>query len=218
MTIGALSLGHHGMIRTVLPLLVIAGASRVAHADERELALHAEAGPAVLLVEDAQDRGSSGTAPAGRLSIRGSYGLTDHLAIEADLGFVAAIGAEYADQMFAGRTGTLAQDERALRVTVGGTWRLGVRWIPTLTAHVGYQHRWIVGACIEENGSCVSDTIPTRSLNDLVVTAGLGLDYRINARWVVGLSAQVTHAFNLDGNAFESIEIPLAAGYYWYGP
>jgi hypothetical protein len=112
--------------------------------------------------------------------------------------------------------GTSHFDLRALRVTGGMTARFGARWIPTATVAAGYQHRLLTGGMLIDDERVLVDYLPTESSSDLLVMAGVGLEYRIDRHFIVGLSAQLVHAFALGGKAFDGVEIPLRVSYSWY--
>lgn len=198
-----------------LALVVVLAPPQRASADEREGSLHLEVAPAVVRAEDAQGLGAHANHVGGRVSFRGTYGVSDRLAIEVGAGGLWASG-EIPDQSYMGHDGTLAQDELSLRITAGASLRFGVEWVPTLTAQVGYQRRMFMKAALVDAAGFETDTIDTAGLNDLLVLGGVGLDYRLNARWAIGGSIQVVHAFSLDGNSFDSIEVPLHVAYYSY--
>lgn len=203
--------------RALVALSVLLAAAPAARGDERELAIHLDLAPAAAFTEDAQDAGATAVVPGGRVGGRASWGLTDTWALELGLAGFLAPGGEFADQMRNARTGTLVQDEQAFRATVGATLRLGVAWIPTLTAHVGYQRRTLADAVLTNGaGVAIDEPMPDRSIHDLVIVGGVGLDRRLGARWVAGLSVHVVYAIPVSGNTFASLEIPFTVAYYWY--
>lgn len=206
--------------------MTIAAATRAAaaRADAEEASLSLDLGPAALRIEDPQDQGATDTVPGLRLVVRGTYapgdykGLGDYWALEVGAGFVMGNGATYPDQDVPGvGVRSIIQDERALRLTAGVTARLGVRFIPTVTALVGYQHRFLTNVTLQDpQTGFATGTLPDGAANDLLAGLGVGLEYRHDSHWIFGVSVQLLHGFSLDGNAFDAVEVPVTAAYYWY--
>lgn len=200
---------------TVVSTCLLAGGQ--AYADDDEASVHLDVAPALLSIEDPQERDARDVVPAFRLGLRATWGVSDTYAVEVQGAFLAGRGAEFADQVLpSGSVGTIVQDMNAVRVTAGATARLGVRWIPTITAHAGFQYRLLPdGFAISDNGLRLGQ-VPGGSRADLVVLFGAGIDYRFDAHWIAGISVQLVHGFPLDANGYDSIEIPVHLSYYWY--
>lgn len=143
----------------------------------------------MLSIEDPQEHGTRDSLPALRLGLRATWGLSDTYAVEVEGSFLSSNGAKFAHQMLpSGSVGTIVQDERAARIMAGVTARLGVRWIPTLTAHAGFQYRLLPdGFAVAENGSSLGE-VPGGARADVVVLLGAGIDYRWSAHWIAGVS------------------------------
>src|SRR5687767_14274185 len=192
--------------------------ARVAWADAEEVSLHLEAGPTILRGEAPRFSSDTSTRPGGAGSVRLTYGLTDLLAAEVALGTAIAEAFEYANQDGGEGLGmgTSHFDLRAVRATVGVSARFGARWIPTATVAAGYQQRFLTGGAFIDGERVLVDYLSTETASDLLVMASVGLEYRIDRHFMVGLSAQVVHAFALGGPAYDGVEIPLRVSYSWY--
>lgn len=186
-------------------------------ADEDELSVHLETGPALTWVEDARDAGAMGTMPGGRFGFRVTYGLSDLVAAEVILGGIVGGDVAFPNQpLETGQRATLHQREQAVRATAGVTARFGVEYIPTFTAHLGYQLRRLPeGFFADDRGLSIGAT-PARRLHDLVVLFGAGLDYRIDAHWICGTSVQLVQVVAPATNRFTAVELPLHVSYYFY--
>jgi hypothetical protein len=114
--------------------------------------------------------------------------------------------------------GELRERQGAARLTIGLSARLGVRWIPTITAFAGFQHRWF----FDKRGLRGGQPVPPPAVaaatgaNDLVFGVGVGLDFRLGARWIFGVSLQVVQAVSLDQTHATSVELPASGAYYSY--
>jgi hypothetical protein len=212
----------------LLVVSCIAATPGSASADEDELAVSLDVGPAAVFVQDVvaatRDGSRAGVLVGGRVA----YGVADWLAVEGRIGYLRADGARTGDVTFQGKRGDLEQDVRALRVAAGGELRLGVAWIPTLAAHAGYQYRsageaWLFDPAVAppaSNGLCESGNTanpcpPGRDGSELVLEGSAGLEHRFGVHWVAGLS--VAYARSLGGfDDFASLEIPLRVSYYTY--
>ena len=71
------------------------------------------------------------------------------------------------------------------------------------------------GATFEPTGDVPDDHGAAMSV-DLTATARLGFDYRINRRWIAGLTVGATQAIPFGGPSFQSVEGQLEVAYYWY--
>jgi len=196
------------LLVTLLPALALA--------DEYEASVHLEGGPAAMRLEGPLDDGVTAGVVGARVGARATYGLTHTWAAEATLGALIGKGAEFEDQELPSEgRGTAIKDPRAVRFTAGVTARLGVRFIPTLTAHIGIQQTFLSGGYSLAGGGAVA-ALSDRSSTDLLAVVGAGLDYRVNARWIAGVSAQLVHAVSLSGNSYDAFEVPIHLSYYWY--
>jgi hypothetical protein len=207
-------------------LAALAPWPRTAHADESEASVHGEVGPAVVRtrVSDAGHASAPTLAPneaeitrALRLSLRGSWGLSDTWALEVGAGALVTGTIEAPGPPVPGGTSSIYRERPvALRGTLGLTARLGVQWIPTVSIFGGYQLRLATGRTqVSSSGSQVAAYDVDRS-SDVLVGAGVGLDYRFGARWVGGISIQAVHAFAMDGTSYDAIEVPIWLAWYWY--
>jgi hypothetical protein len=190
----------------------------LAYADAEEATLNVEGGVAVFRGETPVFSSDTTTRPGGAGGVRLTYGLTDLLAAEVGVGTAIGAAFEYRDQdggEMLGR-GTSHYDLRAVRATAGVTARFGARWIPTANLALGYQHRSLTGGAFIDENRVLIDEIPGDSSSDLLVCAGVGLEYRIDRRFLVGVSAQLVHAFALGGPAFDAVEVPVRVSYAWY--
>jgi hypothetical protein len=207
------------LVQLHLAVLAAALAPSVAFADAEEATLVGEAGLAMVRGTSPVYTDAATTRPGAAGGVRLTYGLSDLLT--ADVAFGAAVieALEYAEQDTEfGMGTTIHHDLRAMRATVGATARFGARWIPTASLAVGYQHRFLTG------GSVINDPEQRRQLgvfddesaNDILVLAGIGLEYRLSRHLLVGVSAQVVHAFAIGGASFDAVEVPIHVSYSWY--
>lgn len=200
----------------LLAFLAAAAASDVAWADAEEATLAAEGGPSFIRGSSPEYTSATTTRPGGSGGVRLTYGLSDLLAADLSVGTAIAEALEYDEQDTAYGRGTIHHDLRALRVMTGATARFGARWIPTASVAVGYQHRLLTGGAVIDEGRRQLGTFDDEAGNDLLVSAGVGLDYRLGRHLVIGLSAQAIHAFAINGSSFDSFEVPLRVSYSWY--
>jgi hypothetical protein len=209
------------LARSARLALVVAGVvvlrASAAFGDDEEASVHVELGGAAVRTGDTHGTGGTDTVPGVRLSLRGTWGLTDTWAFEVSVGGIVGGVASYPGPMLLpGSPSTYRERPAALRVTTGLTARLGVQWIPTVSMFGGYQLRFATGREQLNRDGAVVEPFGMEGTSDLVVGLGVGLDHRFGARWVGGVSIQVVHAFSLDGEAFDAIEVPVWLGYYWY--
>jgi hypothetical protein len=204
-------------------VLTVLGAAGPAGADEFEASLHLQpVGGLARLAEDGADAAVSVPVVGG--AVRFTYGLSNQLALDSELGFASAGAAQYDDvtaNVGGTTTGGLTLDRttRLARLTTGATWRFGVAVIPTLHlgAGLGARLRGDAAYRLPQTGTTViADDDPSGLSFDLLVTARLGLDVRLGARWLVGAAAGVTHAVPLGAPAMDLAEVHLHAAYYWY--
>jgi hypothetical protein len=189
-------------------------------ADHQEASLDLEVGPAVMRLENPlgdQAQGSD-TAIGAALGLRAGYGVSDFVALDVDLGLLLSQDATFVDPAEEGRLHS--EDMRAFRAGGGVTFRLGVRWIPTVSAGIGYQYRWASGGARIVDGMTVAlapGAFPnTEPRNELFGTLGLGLDYRVGVHWIVGLKVQATQTLPFGSEPYQGLEIPFHISYNWY--
>jgi hypothetical protein len=189
-----------------------------AHADAKEASLHVHAvGGAARLGED--DADAPATVALAGVAARFTYAFSHHLAWEATTAFETGTAAQYDDYPNpdgTGFIGTLTRTTRLARLELGDTARLGVRYIPTIHLGVGVVTRFRGAASFTLQGGTDDDALPSDIKLDLVAVGGLGFDYRINRRWIAGISAEARHAVPLGGPSFDSVEGFLHLAYYWY--
>ena len=111
--------------------------------------------------------------------------------------------------------GSIERSARTARLTIGGTLRGGVAWIPTLSLGIGGQARWQTAAVFVDTGQH-PDGYGDAVVADVVATARVGFEHRLGRRWIVGASVAATHAIPLGGPAFDVIEGTLGATCAWY--
>ena len=204
------------LVAAIAAVLVV---TSPAVADDAEGAFHLELSPRLARTEDAREREDFATMPGLALGLRGSYGLTDHLAAEVTVGGVFGFGTTLPDQRT--DTGVLAdlrQNEHAAFATTGLTARLGVRFVPTLTLQVGYQHRVLPDADFIDpaTGFDLRMPVTAHARDDLIVVAGVGLDYRIDKHWIIGVQVRASYALPVGDGDYRAIELPIHIAYYSY--
>jgi hypothetical protein len=201
------------MSRFFLAVLLVPA---IAAADAEEASLILEGGPGVVRGTSPVYGSAATMRPGGGGGVRLTYGLTDRFTAEAAVGTGIAEAFEYDQQETEYGMAIVHHDLRAVRAMVGASARFGARWIPTVTAAVGYQHRFLTGGAVINEQRRQLGVFGDESANDILVLAGVGLDYRINRHLVVGISAQVVHAFAIGGPSFDAVEIPIRISYSWY--
>jgi outer membrane protein W len=204
---------------TVIVALAAVGAPFRAVADDAEGSFHLELSPRLARTEDARERDDFATLPGLALGVRGSYGLTDHLAAEVTIGGSFGFGTTLHDQRT--DTGVLAdlrQNEHAAFATAGLTARLGVRFVPTLTLQAGYQHRFLPDADFIDPATGFDLQMPVlaHGRDDLLVVAGVGFDYRIDKHWIIGVQVRATYALPVGDDEYRAIDLPIHIAYYSY--
>jgi hypothetical protein len=123
----------------------IALRASAAFGDDEEASVHVEPGGAALRTGDTHGTGGTDTVPAVRLSLRGTWGLTDTWAFEVSVGGIVGGVAAFPGPMLPGGPSTFRERPASLRVTTGVTARFGVQWIPTVSIFGGYQFRFATG-------------------------------------------------------------------------
>jgi hypothetical protein len=204
-------------LAATVALSAIPSARARADADEASLEVHPTAGVAKL-----GEDGTTQKATAPLAGVRGAvtYGVRDWLALGVELGY-AQTGSAHFDSvpvMIGGISQAPGPLERSARVAdgiVGATVRLGVRVVPTLSVGVGGALRVRPGATYAP-AMVVPDDHAASTTIDLVVRAQLGLDYRIDRRWLAGAWAGATAAVPFGAPSYQSVEGGIRVEYAWY--
>lgn len=190
--------------------------------------VHADAEEASLFVHAVSGAGTLGdpaapgtrTLPLAGTALRFTFATHDVFAYEAELAWSrTADVAVFEDVMFEGFTGDLERVSYLGRLQAGVRLRLGARYIPTLhlaagvLAHAALQSHFIIpngtDAIVVEGPGFALRWAPMAS-------AGLGLDYRIDAHWVAGASVSALSTLVPSDDGFHSIEGELHVSYFWY--
>jgi hypothetical protein len=165
--------------------------------------------------DDAAD-GDMASAPVFGLSARASYATRDWVQFEVAVSGGTTTSASYDSGHFepAGRPpvdGAFDTRNQFARAELGASLRLGVRYIPRIRAFVGPQVRR-TGAT-----SVAGSEVRAAELGfDLVGGAGLGIDYRVGRRLVIGVEGAASYGVPLSGEALHTVEIGLHVSYYFY--
>ncbi len=204
-----------------LSVTLVAG---LAHADRREASLHAHMVGGVATSAD-EAVSSDATAPLGGLAVRASYATSNLYQYDVSLSLLGTGGASFSSATFmpAGRppvTGPFTVGQQVTRLDGGITLRFGVAWIPTVRLASGVQGRRRGGPIVMGGGGEVSGEDATGRgaalVVDVVGTATVGLDHRINRRLIVGVAIGASMAVPLGGEAFRTLEATLHVSRYWY--
>ncbi len=198
---------------------VVAGAGS-AHGDRREASVHAELVGGALTTGDADAGGATDTVSLAGLAVRSSYATHDSFQYDVAVTVLRGGSAAFASHRFtpAGRPpvdGPYQVGTVLTRLDGGVTFRLGVRWIPTARLAAGVQLRRLGAAVVDSGAGATTGRDPGLAL-DLVGSATIGLDHRINRRLIVGAAAGITVALPLGGAACRSLEFTIHGAYYWY--
>jgi len=201
---------------------VVGAAGGAARADAHELT--ARFGPEAGVTRLA-DAASSDAAQVwtGGLAAGLSYGVTNRLALDAELAAGTCGEARYADVTvdIGGTTqpaGTLARTSRYGRALVGASLRLGVSVIPTLGVAVGVGTR-MRGAGAFSNADVMGiepDDDAGGAGLELLASARAGLDVRFDAHWLAGATVAATRAWPSNGAAADALTAQLHIAYAWY--
>jgi len=202
-------------VRVVAVLLV----SGTAHADRYEASLHAQAIAGTALVGDAASH-ELGLAPLAGLGLRASYARANAWQYDAQLTLAGTGDASFArgEFRFTGEpvVAPFAITTRLMRLDAGVTWRLGVRVVPTWRLALGVQERWRSAPRVGGDGPQRDDADGRGRVHttELVGVSGVGLDYRLGPRWVVGGSLGGSVA--VASPRWATVEASLHLAYYWY--
>lgn len=195
-----------------------------AAADRREASVHAQLVGGVATLADAASS-SRGHAPLGGVAVRASYATHNVFQYDASLALLATAGAELESGRFTrpgypAFTAPYSIATQLARLDGGVTLRLGVEWIPTIRLAGGFQTRRSGPPQVDTGGgvvSAVADTGRDSDLSiDLVGSVAVGLDHRIDRRFIVGVAVGGSLAVPLGGEAFRTVEITGHAAYYFY--
>lgn len=192
-----------------------------AQADRREASLHAHLVAGAVTLGD--DRGD-GSGAVGGVATRTSYATSNLFQYDAELSVLAG-RASFDSATFAppGRpsvTGPFTRSAQAARLDAGVTFRFGVRWIPTARLAAGVQ---LVrrGAPTVDLGTTTAEGedatgVPADVTLNLIGTATLGLDYRINRRVIIGAAAGTVLGAPGVGPTWRSFDVTVHGAWYWY--
>lgn len=191
-----------------------------AHADRREASLHAELVGGALTTGDVDGADATDTVPLAGLAVRASYATRDSFQYDVALALLRAGEATFPSHTFMPvgappAIGPYRAGTTLTRLDAGVTLRLGVRWIPTARFAAGVQLRR-VGPVTVDAMPVIDDARPAQLALDLVGSATIGLDHRINRRLIVGLAAGSSIAVPLGGAAARTVELTVHGAYYWY--
>ena len=208
-----------GVGPTLVAVVVLMAAGR-ARADRREASLHAQVVGGALTTGDVDAGDATTTVPTGGLAIRAGYATRDRFQYDVALTLLGSGQGAFPSHTFTqpgqpAVTGPYRAGALASRLDAGVALRLGVRWIPTVRVAAGVQARR-VGAVIVDGPIGAVEGRPARLELDLVGTAAVGLDHRVNRRLVVGLAAGGSLALPLGGAATRTLEVTVHGAYYWY--
>lgn len=212
------------MTRELAAVVALVGVvpSADVRADEYEASVDiaAEGGLAILADDGSED--TARVAAAG-LSFEVTYGLSNLLAIGAQVAGGTYGRATVDDAIVtvggsAQGPGTLARTTRYGRVQIGATLRFGARWIPTVGFDLG------LGARLRGHASFSDPTVMDVQPDDdgqglaldALATVRAGLDYRIDAHWIVGVDVAATHAVAVQAPAADVVTARIGVAYYWY--
>lgn len=200
--------------------LAVLATTGTAAADRREASLHAELVGGAVRTGDADGGDATATVPVGGLAVRASYATRDRFQYDVALTLLRSGEGAFPERTFmpVGQppvTGPFRVGAMAARLDGGVTFRLGVRWIPTVRLAAGVQLRRLGEAVVDSPAGAVVGREPRLAL-DAVGVAALGLDHRVNRRLIVGASAGGVLAVATDGGVTASLEATVHGAYYWY--
>jgi hypothetical protein len=202
---------------TRLALAIVAALATEARADQDEASYHLQlVGGVARLGDDAAVDDAVAVTPLGGVAGRVSYATRDWLQYDAAATIAASGAAGFAMGHFTppdapDASGPFSVSAQLARVDVGATARLGVRWIPTARLAIGAQGR----------RTSAPDGFPGQVREpsigaDLVAVASIGVDYRIDRRTIIGVSAGGSYALPLGGAGFQTMEATVFWAHYWY--
>jgi len=205
--------------RSIIVVAALIATTAAARADEDEMSVEAH------VIAGAARVGEEGTHQVASVPVAGvtgelNYGIRDWLALGGELAY-AQTGAAHFDMVPVVLRGVpepaagLDRSARLARAIVGGTLRLGVRVVPTIFVGAGAALRMRPGATYTPTGDVPDDHAASTTI-DLVIASRVGLDYRINRRWLVGLWAGAIAAVPFGAPSFQSAEGGLRVEYAWY--
>ena len=200
---------------TILLVACVAALPSPVHADAEEASLFVHAVSGAGMLGDPATPGTR-TLPFAGTALRFTYATHDVFAYEAELAWSrTADVAVFENVMFEGFTGDLERVSYLGRLQAGVRLRLGARYIPTVhlaagvMAHAAMRSHFVLpGSVVVEGPGFALGWAPMAS-------AGLGFDYRINARWAAGTSVSALSTL-VPGDGFHSIEGELHVSYVWY--
>ena len=198
----------------IAALALLVGLPGLAIGDAEEASVHGETMAGLALAGDPLADDETDTIAVGGIGARLSYATSDWFAYEAKLGLWQSGPANFAAVDSGANHGDLERKSRLYRASAGATARLGVRFIPTFHLGAGVQARQFISGYLRDDTGLAIDTVPGELAFDLVITAKLGFDYRINRRLVCGLGVEATHGFG--ETSFDVIAGAVNLAYYWY--
>ena len=185
----------------------------MADAGEASLVAHAFGGSAAL-GDPALESGTDTVSLAG-VAARITYATHDTFAYETSVSVARTSQARFEDVMHEGRQGVLSRDNYLARVDSGIRLRMGVDYIPTVHLAVGVQAHAARRARFTTMAGNTAYGPPGSIRWAAVVSAGLGFDHRINARWTAGVSIVTTSALASD-TVGQRLEGGVHISYSWY--
>lgn len=214
----------------LLLLLLLLGSTAPVAADRYEATV--EVRPRAGLAraaESTSDGTATTTAPGGGVDVAVGYGLRNGLDVGILVGATALAAAIYDDVTLAvggnPRRGTLTRTTRAAQLQVGGTLRLGVGLVPSVSVFVGPALRQRGAATFRVPANPAQPDGPTvvvpldidesGTTLELAATARLGLDYRLTRRWSLGAAASVVQHVG-SAPLLTRLEAGLTLAYRWY--
>lgn len=227
----------HGGLAIIAALVLH---SATAGADRGEMSVYVHLGTGLASTGDAAIRARDGASPGGEderskvLSsterptdsvglgsgvLRVTYATHDWFAYEASVSFARTTSARFADVTWRGADGDMLRAWNLGRVQAGARARLGARYIPTIHGFLGGQLRSASRARFASDYVAVGPE-PRRQW-ELIAGVGVGLDYRLSARWLVGGDVTLLQAFDPGGGPegalpLRSLEGAVYVGYAWY--
>lgn len=207
--------------RLVMIAGAIAATGTATRADRREASVHVQAVGGVASVgHDAAE--ATGSGGLGGLAVRASYATKNEFQYDAQLSVLYGRAAFDAGTFrLGGGAPTVAPfvvSGVVARLDAGVTLRLGVRWIPTVRLAAGVQAVRRGSPVVTVGGVEFSgdDTAPAAVSANLIGSATVGLDYRVDRRLIVGAAAGATAAVPGLRDAWREATITIHVARYWY--